>query len=216
MPLFKMQLYRAIGGSTVGKMSPTLRDYAGKNASYCFIKSLFVAKQRHLQPQPKCGSAAVKSRGNDELQGWVNSAFAFRAEIVGDITALSLPISTHPVAPLFEQAPVKGRNGRALPKRLRPEIVLAETTHVSSSLFQNEAACGVIPQLLPSMKVEVKAAGSGIAPFKRARAIISLRRERSLRADALSEFWSQSLQIDVCDRVSKRRHMFLERQFFSI
>ena len=76
---------------------------------------------------------------------------------------------------MFEQALVKSGNGRALPKWLRPEIILAKTTHMASRFFENEAAGGIIPQLLPPMEIEVKSAGCGIAPFERARAIISLR-----------------------------------------
>ncbi len=60
-----------------------------------------------------------------------------------------------------------------------PEIILIKTAHMSPGLLQNKAACGVIPQFLSTVQVQVKPAGSGVTPFQRAGAVIPIGRKRA-------------------------------------
>src|SRR5688500_8295898 len=98
-----------------------------------------------------------------------------------------------PVPPFHEQAEVKRGNGRTLPNRFLAEVILIETAHVPTGLFQNERTCSVIPELLSPMQIEVESTGGSVTPLKRAGAEIALGRKRPARTDALRQFMIKPL-----------------------
>ena len=140
-----------------------------KKLTACFLLILVVVKKR----QQKRWVGQREVRESDLKKAGIKRD-VFNASQASAGYQFYLLMCTNPISPLLEQTPVKGSYGRALPKRLSPEIIFGEAAQVTPSLLQNEAARSIIPQLLAAVEVEVKAAGGGITPFKRTRTVISL------------------------------------------
>jgi len=62
----------------------------------------------------------------------------------------------------------------AEPQVVGPEVILLERAHRPAGLFQDQRTCGVVPELLPTVQVQVYPTRSDVTPFQRASAVIAL------------------------------------------
>ena len=100
----------------------------------------------------------------------------------------------YPIPPLGKKVGIQGRDGRTLPEWLRPKIIAIEAGHMTPRLFKDEAAGSVVPQLLSPVQIQVEAARGGVTPFKGARSVVALGRERPrCGANRVCKFRAESL-----------------------
>ena len=66
-----------------------------------------------------------------------------------------LPMCSHPIPPLGEKVGIQCRDGRTLPERFRPKIILIKAAHISPRLFEDETAGGIVPQFLCYFKFKI-------------------------------------------------------------
>ena len=69
-----------------------------------------------------------------------------------------------------------------------PKIIAFQGAQAAAGFFENQRACGIVPQFLSAVHINVVAAAGKVAPVQSAAAHAAYRAERGERVEAAGEF----------------------------